>query len=280
VLQRDHPASIARDGVARQFPVLELLSKTALKVSRAVLLEIDRAILGAPFMIVEAAPGVIAGADYFNPPPAPGLALELAGQLAILHSTDPTSLLTRLRTTTSGPNGWSAELDAIEGAWREFAHAPSLTVSAAFAWMRAHVHRIGDELSIIHNDASFHNILVADGHFSSLLDFELVHLGHPAEDLGYCRPFVQEMTDWNAFMDSYVAGGGKRYDPAIVDYFSLRGGVHLLTLLQYGRSKFKNGDTTDINLAEVSTSFIPKLHARVARMMEVVLQGPSAPSTR
>ena len=273
VVQRDHPASISPNGIARQFPVLQLLSKTRLKVSRPVLLETDRAFLGAPFMIVEAAAGTVAGADYFQPPNVPELACELAEQLAILHSADPTSLLSTLQITTdrADPRGWSIELDALQAAWQKLAHAPSLNVSAAFAWMHAHVHRIGDELSIVHNDAAFHNILVENGHFSSLLDFELVHLGHPAEDLGYCRAFVQEMTDWDGFIDAYVAAGGKRYETDVLDYFSLRGGVHLLTLLQYGRSIFKSGATTDINLVEVATSFIPKQHGRVARMVDIVL---------
>jgi aminoglycoside phosphotransferase (APT) family kinase protein len=273
VVQRDHPASITRDGIAQQFPVLQILAESTLKVSRPRILETDREILGAPFMIIEAASGSVAGMDYFRPPQSPALALELAEQLAILHSVDPTPLIGRLRSTVerSDPNGWVAELDAVEAAWRRFAHAPSLAVTAALAWMRAHVGRIGDDFAIIHNDAAFHNILVEDGHFSSLLDFELVHLGHPAEDLGYCRPFVQEITDWDGFVEAYVAAGGKRFAPEVVDYFSLRGGVHLMTLLQYGRSIFKSGATTDINLAETATSFVPKHHLRIARMVEIVL---------
>jgi aminoglycoside phosphotransferase (APT) family kinase protein len=213
--------------------------------------------------------------DYFRPPKAPGLALELAEQLAILHSADPAPLLGKLtRTIEDGDaNGWLGELDRLEATWRQFAHAPSLTFAAALAWMRAHVGRIGNDLAIVHNDAAFHNILVEDGHFSALLDFELVHLGHPAEDLGYCRPFVQEMTDWDRFVDAYVAAGGKRFSADVLDYFSLRGGVYLMTLLQYGRSVFKSGATTDINLAETATSFVPKHHNRVARMVQVVLEG-------
>jgi aminoglycoside phosphotransferase (APT) family kinase protein len=273
VVQRDHPASITRDGIIQQFPVVSLLAETKLKVSKPLLLETEREILGAPFMILAAAEGSVAGMDYFRPPQSPELALELAEQLAILHAADPSSLVGSLRSTTdpANPRGWAEELDAIEAAWRKFAHAPSLTFAAALSWMRAHVDQIGNETAIIHNDAAFHNILVADGRFSSLLDFELVHLGHPAEDLGYCRPFVQEMTEWDKFIDAYVAAGGKRFPADVVDYFSLRGGVHLMTLLQYGRGVFKSGATTDINLAEAAMSFIPKQHNRIARMVEVVL---------
>jgi aminoglycoside phosphotransferase (APT) family kinase protein len=274
VVQRDHPASITRDGIGQQYPVLALLAETRLKVSRPLLLENDRAILGAPFMIIEAAEGVVAGADYFRPPQNPELALELAEQLAILHAVDPAPLAGQLRRTNQ--DGWAGELEGLEAAWHRFAHAPSLAISAAFAWMRARVGAIGHELAIVHNDAAFHNILIQDGHFSALLDFELVHLGHPAEDLGYCRPFVEEMTDWNAFVDAYVAAGGQRFPADVLDYFSLRGGIHLLTLLQYGRDVFKSGATSDINLAEAATAFTPKHHGRITRMVEKVLERKEA----
>jgi hypothetical protein len=44
-----------------------------------------------------------------------------------------------------------------------------------------------------------------------------------------------------------------------------------MTLLQYGRSMFLAGLTTDINLAETATSFVPKQHSRIAAMVEAVI---------
>jgi aminoglycoside phosphotransferase (APT) family kinase protein len=273
VVQRDHPASINSFGVATQFPVLQLVAASRLRTARPVLLETDRTILGAPFMLLERVAGQVAGADYFAPPQAPPLAYELAEQLAILHRVDPAPLVGVIPATVdqTGETGWLGDLDRIEAAWHKFKFAPSLSIAAALAWMRAQAGQIGDERAIVHNDAAFHNILVQDGHFSALLDWELVHLGHPAEDLGYCRYFVQEIADWDMFLQAYVDAGGTRFSRAVVDYFSLRAGIHLMTLLQYGRSMFLAGLTTDINLAETATSFVPKQHSRIAAMVEAVI---------
>jgi aminoglycoside phosphotransferase (APT) family kinase protein len=275
VVQRDHPASINNLGVATQFPVLQHVALSPLRTARPLLLETDRSVLGAPFMLLERAPGHVAGADYFQPPQTPHLAYELAAQLAILHRIDPSGLAGIVPTTVDqpGPAGWTADLDRIEAAWHRFKFAPSLSIAAALAWMHARVTQIGDERAIIHNDAAFHNILVQDGHMSSLLDWELTHLGHPAEDLGYCRYFVQEIADWAVFLQAYEAAGGIRFSRTVIDYFSLRAGIHLMTLLQYGRSMFLAGITTDINLAETATSFVPKQHNRIAAMVQTVI-GP------
>jgi aminoglycoside phosphotransferase (APT) family kinase protein len=273
VVQRDHPASINNFGVSIQFPVLERVALSRLRTARPLLLETDRAILGAPFMLLERVPGQVAGADYFAPPQEPQLAYELAEQLAILHEVDPAPLVGIIPATVdqAGKAGWVADLDRIGTNWDKFKFAPSLSIAAAMAWMRAHVDQIGDERAIIHNDAAFHNILVRDGHFSALLDWELVHLGHPAEDLGYCRYFVQEIADWDVFLQAYVSAGGSRFKRTVIDYFSLRAGIHLMTLLQYGRSMFLAGLTTDINLAETATSFVPKQHNRIAAMVAAVI---------
>jgi aminoglycoside phosphotransferase (APT) family kinase protein len=273
VVQRDHPASINSFGVATQFPVLQRVASSPLRTARPLLLETDRTILGAPFMVLERVAGQVAGADYFAPPQAPALAYQLAEQLAILHQVDPAPLVGVIPATVdqAGAAGWSADLDRIEAIWHKFKFAPSLSIAAAMAWMRAHVGQINNERAIIHNDAAFHNILVQDGQFSALLDWELVHLGHPAEDLGYCRYFVQEIADWDMFLQAYVNAGGARFSRTVIDYFSLRAGIHLMTLLQYGRSMFLAGLTTDINLAETATSFVPKQHNRIAAMVKAVI---------
>jgi aminoglycoside phosphotransferase (APT) family kinase protein len=272
VVQRDHPAGISPRSVVDEYPVLELLAPTPMKSARPVLVEASGAALGAPFMVTVRSSGSVAGPDYFDPPKDPALAVQLAGQLAILHSVDPSPVVAGLSPTLPEGESWTAELDRLEATWEKWRHWPCVSATAAFGWMRAHVGDIGAEKVLIHNDAAFHNILVEDGTITALLDWELVHLGHPAEDLGYCRPFIQEMGQWEAFLDAYVAAGGQRFPRSVIDYFSMRSQLHLMTLMQAGgRSMFENGVTDDINLAEVGTSFMPKVMLRLANIVAEVL---------
>jgi aminoglycoside phosphotransferase (APT) family kinase protein len=274
VIQRDHPASVNPQGVAREFPVLRLVSDAGLKVARPLLLEPSREPLGAPFIVLEQVRGTVAGPDYFNPPRARSLALQLATELARLHRVPIDSIASGLRHSVApgDESGWVQELEDIERAWGSLKHWPSITVSAALAWMRHNVEVIRPAFAIVHNDAAFHNILAEKGRITALLDWELVHIGHPGEDLGYCRSFVSEMVPWNRFVEAYVEAGGHEISPKQLDYFSLRAIVHLLTLVQYGRQMFETGKTVDVNLAEVGASFIPKLVRRLATMLDVVLQ--------
>ena len=268
VIQRDHPAGISPQSVADEYPALELVAKSPLKSPAPVMLERSRDYLGAPFMVTVRAPGVVAGPDYFDPPKDKGLALQLAEQLALLHAIDASPVQGALRGTLPTGDDWASELDRLEATFDRLKHWPSISATAAFGWMRAHTGEIDDTRTIVHNDAAFHNILVDQGAITALLDWELVHIGHPAEDLGYCRPFIQEMGVWDQFLDAYVAAGGRRFPSPVIDYFSLRGQLHLITLLQNGgRRMFESGATNDINLAEVGASFMPKVMLRLANIL-------------
>jgi len=251
---------------------LSLVAQSRLRGPRPIFLEASRAALGAPFMVSERSPGKIAGPDYWDSPKDVRLAAQLAEQLAILHSIDYSPVQSGLKHTLSGCVDWRGELEQLEDRWNSLRHWPSVTATAAFAWMRQHVGEIGEETAIVHNDTALHNVLVHDGNISALLDWELVHLGHPAEDLGYCRGFIEEMGSWDAFIDAYVAAGGKRFSSDLLDYFSLRAIIHLTTLLQLARSQFEKKATDDLNIAEVGASFMPKLMLRLANVMTSVFQ--------
>ncbi|MET0545095.1 MAG: phosphotransferase family protein [Caulobacterales bacterium] len=268
-VQRDHPAGLSPYGVAGQFPFVKVVADSGVKTPRPVFLETDKAVISAPFVVMEQVSGAVAGADYFHPPQTPALAYELAEQLALLHRADLSALPAAL---SDNSLSWPDDLAAIDAAWRKHQAAPSMAFAAALAWMRAHVQDVGNERSIVHTDTAFHNILIENGHLSAILDWELVHVGHPGEDLGYCRGFVEEMADWDEFMRVYTAHGGCAFSRTVIDYFSLRAGVKLMTLLQGGRAAFESGLTDDVNLAEVATSFVPRLHRRIARVLKEIVQ--------
>jgi len=54
-----------------------------------------------------------------------------------------------------------------------------------------------------------------------VLDWELAHPGHAAEDLAYLRPDVESVLPWPAFIDAYVSAGGRPPAPAALRYFDV-----------------------------------------------------------
>ena len=68
--------------------------------------------------------------------------------------------------------------------------------------------------ALVHGDYNFHNLLFDGDRLSAVLDWELSHVGHPAEDLGYIKQTAEQSVAWEDFMAAYRdEGGGGRHMP-------------------------------------------------------------------
>jgi aminoglycoside phosphotransferase (APT) family kinase protein len=61
---------------------------------------------------------------------------------------------------------------------------PHPTLVYGFAWLRRHL-PVATRISVVHGDLRFGNLLHHAGRLTALLDWEMVHLGDPVEDLGW-----------------------------------------------------------------------------------------------
>ena len=113
----------------------------------------------------------------------------------------------------------------------------------AFAWA---AERLSDTppTALVHGDFRSGNLIVGDDGLRAVLDWELAHLGDPAEDLGWLcvnawrfghwqRP-VGGFGDRDALYDAYAAAGGARIDRSVAHvwevYGTLRWGMACLQL--------------------------------------------------
>lgn len=277
VIQRDHPAGLTSfKGPAMQFPLLKRLHAAGLKVPQPLLLEEDKSALGGTFMIATQLAGLspVPAMDYFTPPPkSERLARTLAQQVAMLHTTPVNELAAILSTSLDEQNpSWASDTAKMEALWNGNAHAPSMAMTAAFAWMRAHAGEVEDRRGLVHSDLLLHNILVEGEDASAILDWEAAHIGHPAEDLGYLRPVIEQMTDWQHFLDAYAAAGGRCPSAMEIDFFTLRALTTLSVWVQFARGAFESGRTADFTMAEVGAAFLPKLVNRLGQQIVAILQ--------
>ena len=277
VVQRDPPAALnSLTGLGMQFAVLQLAHEGSMSVARPVLVEHDRDALGAPFLITEQVRGEspVPSMDYWSAPvKSDKLCASLASQFALMHSLPITKMegvMVRYVDTAKGQT-WIGDINELEQQWQGASHAPSMGVTAALAWLRAHVGCVDGTETIVHNDALFHNCLAENEELTAVLDWEMAHIGHPFEDLGYVRPVVEQMTEWPKFVEAYVAAGGRRPTPEQVDFFTLRSILKLLILVMYARNAFDGGVTSELNMAEVGASFLPKLIERITSQLNGIL---------
>lgn len=261
-------------GIGMQFEVLREAHAIGMSVPKPILVETDADLLDGPFMISEQVRGAspVPSMDYWSPPPkSDRLAQSLARQFALMHRIPLVRLENTLERYVDTGKTWLADLEALEAQWESLAQAPSMAVTAALAWMKANVSCVDTAETVVHNDALLHNVLAEDEEITAVLDWEMAHIGHPCEDLGYVRPVVEQMTDWDLFLDAYAAAGGKRPTSLQIDFFTLRSMLKLMIQIMYVRRAFDSGQANVPALAEIGSSFMPKLIDRLANQVNKIV---------
>lgn len=278
VIQRGIPGQAASSAFldeGRQYALLQQLHAAGMRVPRPVLVETDAQWLDAPFLLVEQVSGSPVQPDYWLPADSEAIVIDLARQMALLHAQPVDRVghgLMEARPDSDGA-GWREEVERLAAAWNDNAHWPSINVSGAIAWLRANAECVDDRRAIVHNDMVFHNILAQDQKITAILDWEQCAIGHPGEDLGYCYPVVIAVTDWGRFMDAYRAAGGADIPQRQIDFFALRAGLRLMSLvLAGGRDSFEGGLTDDVLVASAGAHFSQRLLHRIAIVFNSIIE--------
>jgi aminoglycoside phosphotransferase (APT) family kinase protein len=164
---------------------------------------------------------------------------QCAAALARLHAI-PRAGFADLPLPAASP---AAARDAMYDRYRSF--GVDLPVfELAFAWLRERL-PAGAPDTLVHGDFRSGNFIVGAEGLRAILDWELAHVGHPMEDIGWLCTNTWRFGCWrqpvggfgerDAFFDAYAAAGG-RADRALAQAFelwgSLRWGVMCLQMAQ------------------------------------------------
>jgi len=273
VIRRDLVVAITGATVVDEYRVLVALADRGYPVPRPYLLESDTAILGSAFMLMEKVNGSLAG-DVFDAPPTVEAVLDRARVLGKLHALSVEEIAPTVREKSRAaldPEQLRAHVLELEGVWRTHSRAPCVAMDTVFKWLLDNAGAVQPLVSVVHGDYSYHNILFEGESLSAVMDWELVRIGHPAEDLGYIRAAVLQRADWSAFMAAYREGGGPELRHRDVVFYSLLGKLRLMTLLFGARQYFESGATDDLQLADVSIFHLPRLVQQASAEIRAVL---------
>ena len=277
--------------VEREYRVLRGLEQTNVPAPRPLLFCADDAIIGAPFYLMEWAPGVVIRATL---PPAfeadvaarHGLGDEVIDRLADLHAVDwqavgladlgkPQGYLERqLRR-------WTGQLDASR-------NRPLPDLDAVTAWLHAHLPESG-AATLVHGDYRLDNLMFAPqppARAVAILDWEMATLGDPLADVGYLLSFWREPGDpdfgalgdaaWNIsaqpgfpsraeLVERYAARTGRQMDH-VAFYVALA--IWKLAILLEGSYKRHLAGTTDDPFFASLGEGIPMLARRALAVCE------------
>ncbi|WP_238586181.1 phosphotransferase family protein [Rhodococcus rhodochrous] len=257
LLRREPESGVVDTARHTEFELLRILKGTEVPVPEVHWLE-DGTVFGRPSMIVErrhgsADRGVLRDTD----PLGIGarnrldLAAEMADLIARVHGLDVEELgLGRVFPDTGKDPGraelerWEAELDRVE-----LEPQPALRFVAR--WLRDNLPPPPERITLVHGDFRPANILVRDGGLDTLLDWELAHLGDPADDLGWytCSVYAREhfLPDrWaiDDFLARYTASaGGAEVDAERLRFWQVMSTFRLAIIALTGVRNFCDGQT-------------------------------------
>ena len=186
---------------------------------------VDGADLGAPYTIVhlldgETTPRKILRDESFRDA-RQLLPAQLAESLVKIHALDPGTVPGLV--ATDQVDHYRAVLDELG--------EPHPTFELALRWLDANRPPSTGQ-GVVHGDFRLGNFIVGDEGLRAVLDWELVHLGDPMEDLGWMsvkswrfgspEP-VAGLAEYASFFEAYEAAGGRAVDPAVVRWWEVLG---------------------------------------------------------
>lgn len=150
------------------------------------------------------------------------------------------------------------QLDQLEAMHKAFGQRiPAF--SLAFRWLRERLPP-ARPLALVHGDFRTGNLLVGDDGLVAVLDWELVHLGDPLEDLGwFCVPAWRFGSDLpaggfgsrEALIAAYERESGTRVDPAEVHFWEVFGTLRWGVICQFQSFAHLNGIARSVERAAI-----------------------------
>src|SRR4029453_13681174 len=198
VLKREPVAGLLEPyDLEPEFRVLHALSSDPLPSPPTPWFETDPAVLERSFYVMERPPGGVPipiagpdGAGPFGEDERVSLTRDVTGALARLHAVDWRAYgLDFLHDPGPGRAAADHELSRWEARITASGLALDPPLAEALGWLRGHV-PVTPEIALVHGDFRLGNFLVVrdDGgaRLTGVLDWEMVHLGAPPEDVAWC----------------------------------------------------------------------------------------------
>jgi aminoglycoside phosphotransferase (APT) family kinase protein len=237
VLRRDPRGTVSLVPMEDEYALIALAAEAGVPVPGPLAFEPDGGRFGSPGLLMDHVDGTSVAPRILRKPEYEKARAELTDQLAQalarIHSIDPASLDGVL------PQGqaegdpalvqiaeWERQLDEIG--------EPLPAVELGLRWLRANAPEPA-ATRLVHGDFRMGNFIVDEDGLAAVIDWELAHLGDPAEDIGWLcirswrfgsddRP-VGGVGQLDEFARAYEAAGGAPVDRERVGYWEAFGNV-------------------------------------------------------
>ena len=273
VMRRDLVAGSLGTRVIDEYELLKVLHASGVAVPEPFVSVETAAEIGTSFLLLEAVSGRTVGEAVF-PPSTVEQTLDAARALARVHMvrTGDVAAMPSVGRTTRPHSELLADVETLETLWSEHARSPSATIEAVFSWMKAHAPEIRETRCLVHGDYNFHNLLYEGDRLTAVLDWELTHIGHPGEDLGYIKQCVEMVASWDDFMAAYNEAGGCDVSRNEVHFFMLFSQLRLVSYIFRARTLLETGQSDSIQRIDSSTFALQRILHHISLEMRQILR--------
>ena len=265
VLRRDPPGHQIQSSRGEEFRLLRAAAAAGVVVPAVRWCEEDAAVLGSPFFLMDFVPGetlarrLLRDAGYARA--RESLPDQLADALAHIHAMDPGAPeLSFLPRPLAGEAPAAAELARYEQIFRAIAPQPHPALELGFRWLRART-PAPRRLGLVHGDFRIGNVIFGPEGLRAVLDWELAHVGDPADDIGWlcvrawrfgadANP-VGGLCDRARFFAAYERAGGGPVDPAVVRWWEVFGNLKWAIMCIMQAKTFLDGAVKSVELASL-----------------------------
>jgi len=273
VLRLDRPGSAQSTNVAEEFTVLRAMHQAGACAPEPLWLEPDATGLGAPFLAMRRMPGETLG-DYWSAGRATAAhAASLAQALAGIHAVPVASVWAG--GASSASDCVREQLSRCARSWRAASARSSVAIESALAWLEERTGALRGPSVPVHGDVHFGNAMFAAAEISCLTDWEFAHPGHPAEDLAFCRSYVESVMPWPQFLAHYQAAGGRQTHEEELRYFRIWTYLRNSVLSAVALRRLLNGEALDIRTAAIALHSGARLESALARALATELEADS-----
>jgi aminoglycoside phosphotransferase (APT) family kinase protein len=235
VLRRDPEGSVSLVPIADEFALIARAAEAGVPVPQPVFSEPAGGRLETAAMLVSfvdgtsVAPRILRKPEYERARAA--LPEQLAHALAHIHTIDPGSLGGVLPEPGANPaftqlDEWERQLDEIG--------EPLPAVELGLRWLRANAPEPA-QTRLVHGDFRLGNFIVDEDGLAAVIDWELAHLGDPAEDVGWLciRSWrfgndalpVAGVGGLEEFLTAYESAGAEPIDRGRIRYWEVFGNL-------------------------------------------------------
>ncbi len=261
-----------------EFALLQAVHAAGVHVPEPLWAEHDPSRLGSRFIVVRRARGSVAISQQIpDERTRRHFADKLAEGLAAIHNLRLPQL--ELYQKVSGKTLTQCLREQIDG-WRSYwtrkRLEPSVKLEALFAWLDSHLPPDqGIAPTLVHGDYGFHNLIMDEGEVTAILDWEFAHMGDPAEDVNYCRQFIERYVPFDYFLARYLAHGGRPYDEARDRFFTVWRNVRNAVASIGALNAFYRETPGNIKMATAGLAYNPRFELEALRLVAADLDGGS-----